>query len=157
MRLYQDKKQYARDVLLRLLGDGVSHTDDDLSRITGYSVSWVKQLRHQYKMNGASAIAILEQQTGASPKLSDTQLLELKNILDKGAEAYGLEGAFWDRKRVKQVILDKFSVEYSIGHLSSILSKLNYSLQRPRKKDYRQSTEKVEIWKMETLPEIKKK
>jgi putative transposase len=81
----------------------------------------------------------------------------LRHILDKGAELYGLEGSFWDRKRVKYVIEQEFGVVYDIEHISDILAKINYTLQRPVKKDYRQSAEKVKQWTEQTLPEIKKR
>ena len=114
-------------------------------------------LRREYDKHGAEALQILEQQTGVAPRLSRENLITLAEVLGKGAEAYGLEGSFWDRKRVKYVIEQEFKCSYSVGHISEILAKINYTLQKPRKKDFRQTEEKVTTWTTETLPEIKKK
>lgn len=147
-------KTFKRNLVIRLIENG--ETDSSIATLTELSESWVRHLRHVYRHEGAEGL-ILKKPGGSVCRLSPENLEHLCTILDKGAVAYGLEGAFWDRKRVKYVIEQEFKVEYDVEHISHILARLNYTLQRPRKKDFRQSDEKVDLWKTETLPEIKKK
>ena len=153
MSYINELKSFKRSVLKRLIDTGES--DTTIADILEFSVSWVKQLRRLYAIEGAAAL-IPQKPGGSVCRLSVTQLDTLSSTLGKGAEFYGLEGAFWDRKRVKYVIEQEFGVVYDVEHISDILKRINYTLQVPRKRDYRQSPEKVAIWENETLPEIKK-
>jgi transposase len=147
-------KSYKRNLVIQLIEKG----SDNLliAELTEFSESWVRQLRRVYKKNGAAGL-ILEKPGGSKCRLSDANLEHLRTVLGKGAPEYGLEGEFWDRKRVKYVIEQEFGVIYDEEHISVILAKINYTLQKPRKKDFRQNDEKVIEWQQETLPEIKKK
>ncbi len=146
-------KSFRRELVKKLFDLGKS--DEEIVYLSAYSESWVRQLRVKYKEVEESIIT-LHKPGGSACRLSPANLETLREILKKGAEAYDLEGAYWDRKRVKYVIEKEFSVFYSVGHISDILSKIKFTLQRPVKKDFRQSAEKVETWIEITLPEIKK-
>ena len=147
-------KAYKRNLVIRLLEKGESN--ETIADLTDYSVSWIGQLRNLYNEKGLTALS-LQKPGGSVCRLSATDFETLRAILEKGAVLYGLEGEFWDRKRVKYVIKQAFNVDYDVEHISAILAKLNYTLQKPRKKDFRQDEAKVEQWVTETLPEIKKK
>jgi len=94
---------------------------------------------------------------GSVCRLSASAFEQLRQILEKGAEEYGLEGAYWDRKRIKYVIEKEFSVVYNIKHIPDIVKKVNFTLQKPVKRDFRQDAQKVRVWAESTLPAIKKK
>lgn len=147
-------KEYKRNLIIRLLEKGESN--EVIAELTELSVGWIDQLRNLYKKEGPSALR-LQKPGGSVCRLNATNFQELRNILDKGAIRYGLEGEFWDRKRVKYVIKQAFDIDYDVEHISDILAKINYTLQKPRKKDFRQDDAKVAVWTTETLPEIKKK
>ena len=153
MRYTNQTKSFKRDVLLRLIDKGES--DKEIALVLDFSESWVKQLRCRYLSGGKEALK-LRKPGGSVCRLSDADLASLSATLAKGSESYGLEGSFWDRKRVKYVIEQEFGVAYDIEHISDILKKINYTLQVPRKRDYRQDPEKVAVWVSETLPAIKK-
>jgi transposase len=147
-------KSYRRSLLKKLIDAG--ETTARIAELTEYSESWVKTLRSKYEKEQFNVLE-LHKPGGSVCRLSAENFEQLRQTLDKGAELYGLEGAFWDRKRVKYVIEQEFGIVYDLEHISDILAKLNYTLQRPIKKDYRQSAEKVQQWTEKTLPEIKKK
>jgi transposase len=147
-------KLYRRRLLQKLFDAGES--DTEIAHLTEYSESWIRTLRTKYEKEGINLLE-LHKPGGSVCRLNAAQLSRLRLILDEGAESYGLEGAFWDRKRVKYVIEQEFSIHYDIEHISDILAKLNYTLQKPVKKDFRQSADKVQVWIDKTLPEIKKK
>jgi transposase len=154
MSYFNDLKSYKRNLLIQLIEKG---SDNSLiAELTEFSESWVRQLRRVYEKNGASGLN-LEKPGGSKCRLSDANLEHLRTVLGKGAPEYGLEGEFWDRKRVKYVIEQEFGIIYDEEHISCILAKINYTLQKPRKKDFRQNDEKVVEWQQTTLPEIKKK
>lgn len=63
---------------------------------------------------------MLQKPGGTVCRLTPSNFEELRAILDKGAVAYGLEGEFWDRKRVKYVIKQAFNIDYDVEHISAI-------------------------------------
>jgi transposase len=147
-------KEYKRNLVIRLLEKGESN--ETIAELTELSVSWIRQLRTLHNRGDAEVLR-LQKPGGSKCRLTPNNFETLRLLLDKGAIAYGLEGEFWDRKRVKHVIKQVFDIEYDEEHISVILAKINYTLQKPRKKDFRQDDEKVALWTTETLPDIKKK
>jgi transposase len=146
-------KEYRRQLVKKLFEQGKS--DEEIAYLSDYSESWIQQLRVKYEKNKDS-ITILHKPGGSVCRLSASNFAQLRQVLEKGAEAYGLEGEYWDRKRIKYVIEQEFSVFYDIEHISDIVAKINFTLQKPVKKDFRQSEEKVKVWTETTLPDIKK-
>jgi surfactin synthase thioesterase subunit/aryl carrier-like protein len=53
--------------------------------------------------------------TGAPPKLTTKQRVQLPDSLSKGAEYYGFEGEIWTRLRVGEVIKPHFGVHYEVA------------------------------------------
>lgn len=147
-------KEFKRGLIIRLFEKGESN--ETIAELTDYTTGWIEQLYRVFQTEGASAL-VLQKPGGSVCRLTPSHFEELRAILDKGAVAYGLEGEFWDRKRVKYVIKQAFNIDYDVEHISAILSKLNYTLQKPRKKDFRQDDTKIEVWTEKTLPDIKKK
>lgn len=146
-------KENRRNLVRKLFEQG--KTDTEVAYYSEYSESWVFKLRKQYEKD-ATSLTVLHKPGGSVCRLSTSNFEQLRQILEKGAEAYGLEGAFWDRKRIKYVIEQEFSVFYDVEHISEIVTKINFTLQKPIKKDFRQSDEKVKVWTETTLPDIKK-
>lgn len=154
MSYYNPSKSYRRELVKKLFDEDFD--DSYISHLTAYSESWIRSLRLQY--NSADGdILTLKKPGGSVSRLSAADFDKLRLILDKGSLQYGLEGDYWDRKRVKYVIEQEFNVFYDVEHISDILAKINYTRQKPVKKDFRQSAEKVETWVEETLPAIKKR
>jgi transposase len=83
---------------------------------------------------------------GATSKLTAEQLAALPAILAKGAEAYGFRGAVWTRARVRQVIEDVFQVSYHVDHMSYLLDKIGWSLQKPRRRATQQNAAAIQAW-----------
>lgn len=54
------------------------------------------------------------------------------------------------------MIKENFKIDYTLQHVSNLLAKIEYTLQRPRMKDPRQDLEKVQKWKEEELKELQK-
>lgn len=94
---------------------------------------------------------------GYRRRLSDEQLADLPAVLEQGAEFYGFTGSHWTCERVRQVIEKEFEVEYEVKQVGRILALINWTRQKPQKKDVRQDLQKVAKWQNEELPALKKK
>ena len=81
----------------------------------------------------------------------------MRTLINNGAEKYGFEGNIWTRKRIKLVIEETFDVKYCERQADRIVKKMGYSIQKPRKTDYRQKEEEIKKWKESGLPALKKK
>jgi transposase len=93
---------------------------------------------------------------GSKSQLSAKALSELPNFLEKGAILYGFEGEYWTYTRVGYVINQEFKVQYEEKQVGRILKKINWTRQKPQKKDAKQDLARVEKWINEELPALKK-
>jgi transposase len=94
---------------------------------------------------------------GGKRRLSEVELSKLPNFLEKGSEFYGFSGSYWTYARVGYVINKEFKVQYEDKQVGRILALINWTRQKPQKKDAKQSAAKVEKWLKEDLPGLKKK
>jgi transposase len=94
---------------------------------------------------------------GYQRRLSAEQLAQLPKLLEKGSQYYGFPGDYWTHQRVKEVIQAEFKVEYEKKQVGRILDLINWTRQKPQKKDVKQDLEKVESWRKEGLSEVKKR
>jgi transposase len=93
---------------------------------------------------------------GSKSQLGGESLLELPIFLEKGAIFYGFEGEYWTHSRVGYVINQEFQVQYEEKQVGRILKKINWTRQKPQKKDAKQDLARVEKWIKEELPALKK-
>ncbi|MEZ4887620.1 MAG: winged helix-turn-helix domain-containing protein [Chitinophagales bacterium] len=142
-----------RQTIINLHEKGMKQVD--IAEVVDVVQPYVSKIIRAYKQGGRKAIQPSKAK-GAIPKITNEQLKELENILDQGAENYGFEGEIWNCGRVQRVIKEKFAIDYCTQHVGRILKKLTYTRQKPQLEDYRKNPEKVQEWKEEKLPSIKK-
>jgi transposase len=94
---------------------------------------------------------------GPTPKLTPDQLAQVPTLLDRGAEAYGFRGQAWTCKRVGEVIRRTFGVTYDPSHISRLLHRLGYSVQRPIERATQRDEAAVRGWWEHRWPAVKKK
>ena len=123
-----------------------------LDKSQGY-VSQVLNKFHNYGYEGLKE----KKAHGAISRLNDTQKEQLRIIINLGAEKYGFDGNIWNRKRVKLVIQESFGVVYCERQADRIVKSMGYTIQKPKKVDYRQNEDNIKQWKETELPKIKKK
>ncbi|GHT11328.1 hypothetical protein FACS1894170_04740 [Planctomycetales bacterium] len=63
--------------------------------------------------------------------MSDEQIAELKDIIEKGAKSYGFQNERWDSKRIAKVIKEKFNVIYNSNYVCELLKHHGLSCQKP--------------------------
>lgn len=155
MRLQTDAAiEFRRQMILNLRAEGKSQ--QAIADLVNLNQSKVSLFLSTHAVYGDQSIKA-QKAKGNVARLDTAQLETLKQYLEQGAVFHGYEGDYWDRKRVKNLIEDKFSISYTSRHVGNILKKINYTLQKYTIKDYRQSAEKVSDFLDNQVPIIKKK
>ncbi len=119
---YQHKVEL---VLLVLAGLTPSFLSEYCAESKNTITSWVKTVTE----NGYDALAI-GKPTGRPPKLSLTQLEELKSILKDASSVHGYN--VWDGKSVSNLVGKRFGVKMSVRQCQRLFHTLGFSLQRPQ-------------------------
>jgi transposase len=110
-----------------------------------------------YRLIGAEALRT-KKTRGPQGKLNDAQLGELYALLvgfDPRQLSFGF--ALWTRAMVAELIFRRFKIRVSIATAGRTLRMLGMSPQKPLYRAYQQDPEKVERWKGEVYPEIRRR
>jgi transposase len=94
---------------------------------------------------------------GRMPRLTATQLAQLPDLLNQGAEAFGFRGAVWTRARVAEVIKRTFGVSYHVAHISRILNHIRWTRQQPTRRARQRNEPAIQHWREQEAPALKKK
>jgi transposase len=93
--------------------------------------------------------------SGAKRRLGDAQLLELEQLLDKGATAHGFANELWTAARVALLIQRHFGVKYHPEHVRELLRRrLNWTSHKPQRRARQRNDKEVERWKADEFPRI---
>ena len=138
----------------RLLKRGI-HEAEVARRVGAHRQSvnrWAKQLEE-------SGIAGLKKagRAGRKPRLSEKELENIRDALERGPEALGYETGLWTAWRVADLIERECGVQYHPGHVWKILKQLGWSCQRPTGRSLERDEEAFRRWKKKRWPELKKK
>jgi len=129
---------------------------------SGYSQSTIGEF-YNLSQSRVSAIVlsyqrgeaeIVEERRGSKPRLTESDLKKLSELMSSSEEASDF--VHWNKWRIKELIKEEFDVEYHENYIWEIMKKIGFTSQRPQKKDYRQSTEKVADFKTKEVGAIKK-
>ena len=116
------RREYQRLIAMKLMAFGISHTD--VAKIIGVSYKTINRWARNCSYDGIDGL-MPEFNGGRPSKLSNMQKLEFGNILFL-SEGLSMMDA-------RQILIDKFGVEYSLTQVAKITDKLgfNYSTSRP--------------------------
>ena len=89
-------------------------------------------------------------------ELSAEQLEELKRILREDAMPGTKVGSGWTNKAVRQLIADRFEVEYGKSGMRKVFARIGWSYQRGRKLYHRLTAEDQARYEMETCAVLEK-
>lgn len=95
--------------------------------------------------------------SGRPPGLDAGEQEKLRDILDSGPVAYGLETGIWTSPVVSQVIREEFDQDYHPGHVRKLLCRLGYSVQRPATRLVQADAKQKRKWVRYTYPRLKKR
>jgi transposase len=93
---------------------------------------------------------------GRPAGLNEDQRQKLRDILDSGPVAYGLETGIWTSPLISRIIRDEFHRDYHPGHVRKLLRRLGYSVQRPTTRLVQADTKQKRKWVRYTYPNLKK-
>jgi transposase len=93
------------------------------------------------------------------PGLLDAgQCLQLRQVMRRGAKAYGFATDNWTLKRVRRVIAERFGVTYAtLSGVWRLLHRIGYSPQRPSRTAIERDEAEVAEWVERTWPQIVKR
>lgn len=155
MKLYSEESRDYRDKLVVEASES-GKKQREIALMYGFHQSTISRILCSYREHGKRLPLPHGTTSSKKPLLSKADEEALKIILSQGACAAGFDTEHWDRRRVMLVIEKKFQVKYHITHISKVLARLHYTLQKPLRQDYRQNSADKEQWKKERLPELKK-
>lgn len=149
-----EELQRRRIRAVELMDSGQSHTK--IAEILGVNRGSLYRWRTMAR-NGPDGLLAVPH-LGAPRQLDDAQLHELEFLLGQGAKAHGWSNELWTSKRVADVILQRFGVQYHAGHVRKLLQKLlHWSSQKPECRARERDEAEIERWKREEFPRIKKR
>lgn len=140
---------------VRLIESGVHY--EEVARVMGVGESTILEWMRNYRAGGLAALST-KIASGRPTSLSDSQMLDLYTLI-VGCEPRQLSFGFalWTRKLVQQLVRQRFKVSLSEQHVGRILKQLGLSAQRPLYRARQQNPERVERWKIEEYPAIRKR
>jgi len=120
----------------------------DRTRVHAWINSW-----NQYGIDG-----LLEGHRSGRPcRLSTAHLEHIKDIVESGPVAYGLNTGVWTSPLIAQIIHNEFNVAYHPGHVRRLLKRLGFSVQRPTTRLVQADPQRQNRWIRYTHPNLKKK
>ena len=126
-----------------------------IAQALGLTQGWVSRTLSKYRQQGPQALA-WRKPAGAAARLTDEQLSQLVEALNKGAEHHGFAGQVWTRPRVNEVIKKLFGISYDVSQVGRLLKKVGWTRQKPQRLARQQNPQRVEQWRQERLPDLKK-
>ena len=122
----------------------------------GVSQGSVSKWLARARLHGVAALR-RHKAAGPTPRLTHAQRSHLAELLKKGAEAFGFQGAVWTRARVASLIKRTFGVSYHVAHVSRILKSMRFSRQQPVRRARQRDEAAIVRWRDHDAPRLKKK
>ena len=94
---------------------------------------------------------------GSPPRLTPEQLAQLPELLKAGPQAYGWRDQRWTCARVGVVIKRAFCVSYHPAHISRLLKRIRFSLQRPIRRARQRKEAAIQAWRDTQAAALKKR
>ena len=134
-----------------------SKKQQEIARLVECSQAWVSKVLARYRSEGKAAPKIKGKAPGKPAYLTNKQLEKVKQMLLQGALHYGFPTDNWTRERIASFIEKQYGVHYHPSHISKVMRRLGFTLQKPARKSFKKDEAAVEQWRRQTLPQLKKK
>ena len=95
--------------------------------------------------------------TGRPTRLTDAQVAELLETLQRGPDLERFPDGRWTTHRVREVIGLQFGVWYDHDWVGKLLHRWGCSWQKPEQRAREQNPEQIEAWPEAPLPALEKK
>jgi putative transposase len=137
-----------------LLRQGVPQAE--VARRVGVCRQSVSRWARHLKQGGLRALKKTTS-AGRKPRLHPKDLRRIERALKRGPQALGYETSLWTSWRVAHLIEQECGVKYHPVQAWRILRQLGWSCQRPTGRALERDEAKVQQWKQERWPELKKR
>lgn len=127
-----------------------------IAEALGVTRGAVSQWLRRGRVGGREALRT-QPRPGKQPRLTAEQRARLPALLSEGAEAYGFVGDVWTTGRVAAVIKRAFGVGYHPAHVSRLLRRIGWTLQRPVKRASQRDEAAVTAWREREWPALQAK
>ena len=154
-RLSRSQMEERRLAGARLLEEG-KLSQAEIARELGVNKSTVsgwKKVLERVGLEGLKARV----SGGRPPRLDKQGQQQLLEELRKGAQAHGYPDERWTLSRIAEVLRNSQGIKYDPDHLSVVMRRLGWSVQRPQSKAVERDEQKIQTWLETTLPEALKK
>ena len=127
----------------------------EVARKVGCHASAVMRWRNAARRGGSTALRA-KPVPGRPSRLGRRQIDRLVRLLLKGPLAWGYSTDVWTTKRIADLIAEEFGIRYHRDHVGRLLHRLKWSCQKPDRRALERNEERIEQWKREEWPRIKK-
>lgn len=138
---------------LRLLDEGYSL--NEVGRLVGSAPSSVMRWRDARQSGGEEALKV-RFSPGRPATLTSAQRHQIVKLLLKGAMANGFGTELWTTGRVASLIHKRCRVQFHRSHVARLLHELGFSCQKPERRALERDEDKIEAWKRQRWPQVKK-
>jgi transposase len=135
---------------VNLLHQGESPTV--VARFLGVNrVTLYRWLRQEQQPGGLAA----KPHFSPAPRLTDSQLAQLEQLLLQGAKAHGWPNELWTCRRIATLIHRHFGITYHPDHVGRFLhTRLRWSCQKPERRARERDDAEIDRWKSDEFPRI---
>ena len=138
---------------LHLLDEGYSLTE--VGRLMGCAPSSVMRWRDARRSGGEAGLKV-RSTPGRPPTLTPAQRARVVTRLLKGAMANGFSTELWTCGRVAILIQKHCRVHFHRSHVARLLHELGFSCQKPERRALERDEARIEQWKRQDWPRVKK-
>ena len=125
------------------------------ARKLGCAASSVMRWVQAFRRHGPEGLKV-RQAPGRPRRLSVRQRALLLQQLLKGALAHGYPTNLWTTQRIAELIERRYGVRYHRDHIGRLLTQCEWSCQKPERRARERDEARIERWKRNTWPRVKK-
>jgi transposase len=137
-----------------VLEDGLSPLE--AAGRVGASRRSIDRWMQAYRADGDTGLAA-KPHPGAASRLTDRQREDLRKRLLAGAESQGFATDLWTCPRIRQLVAERYGVEYHVDHIPRLMKSLGFSPQKPRRQASERDEAAIDEWIERDWPRIKKR
>lgn len=148
-------KEYRRAIAVKWINQGVTQQEvaERLEVTQGAVSQWVARVRE-----GGEEALKTRPRSGRPPRLPPELVPRVLTALEElGPEGFGYEDRRWTTQRIADAIAQLTDVRYSQSSISALLKKWRWSWQQPKRRDSRRDEARIEHWREELWPALKKR
>lgn len=151
------QEQQARRMIAAELFEQGGLSDRQIAELLEVTTRAVNYWHKAHREGGRAALRS-SGPPGAPGLLDARQCLQLRQVLRRGAKAYGFATGNWTLKRIRRVIAERFGVTYTtLSGVWRLLRRIGYSPQRPARTAVERNEAEVIEWVEQTWPQIVKR